>query len=54
MIHKIHRAQISQLQDGCNMCVIMKKMCPASYHHNGFSTTRVFGQMMYDYTLLVI
>ena len=29
------------------VCVIMKKMCPAGYHHNGFVETHVLGHMMY-------
>ena len=31
----------------------MKKMCPPSYHHNGFVATHALGHMMYGYTLLV-
>ena len=34
-------------------CVIMKTMCPPSYHHTGFVATYALGHMMYDYTLLV-
>ena len=30
--------------------VIMKTMCPPSYHHNGFVATHVLGHMMYMYT----
>ena len=33
--------------------VIMKTMCPPSYHYNGFVATHALGHMMYDYTLLV-
>ena len=33
--------------------VIMKTMCPPSYHHNGFVATHALGHMMYGYTLLV-
>ena len=33
--------------------VIMKTMCPLSYHHNGFVATQAPGPMMYGSTLLV-
>ena len=46
-------AQISQKQDGHNIYVIMKAMCPTSYCHNGFVTTDALGHMMYGYTFLV-
>ena len=29
--------------------VIMKKMCPPGYHHNGFVATHAFGHMMYGF-----
>ena len=48
-----HSAQISQKQDGRNIYVIMKTMCPPGYHHNGFMATHALGHMMYRYTLLV-
>ena len=32
-------AQISQKQDGQNIYVIMKTMCPPRCHHNGFMAT---------------
>ena len=32
-------AEISQKQDGCNMYVIMKTVCPPGYHHHGFVAT---------------
>ena len=31
MIHGTQSAQISQKQDECNICVIMKTMCPPGY-----------------------
>ena len=33
--------------------VIMKTMCPPSYHHNGFVATHALGHTIYDYTMLV-
>ena len=27
--------------------IIMKKMCPPGYHHNGFVATHALGHMMY-------
>ena len=43
-----HReCSISQKQDGRNIYVIMKTMCPPGYHHNGFVATRALGNMMY-------
>ena len=53
MIHYTQSAQISQKQDGRNIYVIMKTMCPPGYHHNGFVATHALGHMMYGYTLLV-
>ena len=47
MIHDTPSAQISQKQDGCNIYVIMKTMCPPGYHHNGFVATHALGHMMY-------
>ena len=35
MIHDTQSAQISQKQDESNIYAIMKKTCPAGYHHNG-------------------
>ena len=35
------------------MYVIMKTMCPPTYHHNIFMATHALGHMMYRYTLLV-
>ena len=46
-------AQISQKQDGRNIYVIMKTMCPPGYHHNSFAATHALGHMMYSYILLV-
>ena len=34
--------------------VIMKTMCPSSYHHNGFVAIHVLGHMMYGYALLLV
>ena len=47
MIHDTQSAQISQKQDERNIYVIMKTMCPLSYHHNGFVATLALGHMMY-------
>ena len=47
MIHDTQSAQISQKQDGRNIYVIMKTMCPPGYHKNGFMTTHALGHMMY-------
>ena len=33
--------------------IIMKKMCPPGYYHNGFVPTHALGHMMYGYTLPV-
>ena len=43
MIHNTQSAQISQKQDGRNVHVIMKTMCPPGYHHNGFVATHALG-----------
>ena len=40
-------AQISQKQDGYNIYVIIKTMCPFRYHHNGFVATHALRHMMY-------
>ena len=53
MIQDTQSYEISQKQDGHNIYVIMKAMCPPGYHHNGFMATHAFGHMMYGYTLLV-
>ena len=53
MIHDTQSAQISQKQDGCNIYVTMKTMCPPCYHHDGFVATHALGHMMYGHTLLV-
>ena len=34
---------------GYNIRVIMKAMCPPSYHHNGFVAAHALGPMMYVY-----
>ena len=53
MIQDTQSAEISQKQDGCNIYVIMKTICPPRYHHNVFIATPALGHMMYGYTLLV-
>ena len=53
MIQDTQTAQISQKQDERNIYVIMKRMCPPGYHHNGFVATHAIGHMMYGYILLV-
>ena len=40
MIHDTQSAQISQKQNGRNINVIMKTMCPPGYHYNGFMATQ--------------
>ena len=39
-------AEISQKQDGHNIYVIMKTMCPPGYHRNGFMATHALGHIM--------
>ena len=41
-------AQILQKQDGRNIYAIMKAMCPAGHHRNGFVATHALGHMMYS------
>ena len=53
MIHDTQSAQISQKQNGHNISVTMKTMCPPGYHHKGFVATHALGHMMYGYTSLV-
>ena len=53
MIHNTKSAQISQKQDGQNIYVIMKTMCPCVYYHKGFMATYGLGHMIYGYTFLV-
>ena len=48
-----HSAQISQEQDEHNIYVIMKTMCPLSYHYSGLVAIHALGHMLYGYTLLV-
>ena len=48
MIHDTQSAQISQKQDERNIYVIMKTMCPPSYHHNGFVVTHALGHMIHS------
>ena len=47
VIHDTQIAQVSLKQDGRNLNVIMKTMCPPGYHHNGFVATHALGHMMY-------
>ena len=42
MIHDIQSAQILQEQDGHNIYVIIKTMCPSQWSHNGFVVIHVF------------
>ena len=53
MIRDTQSAQISQKQDECNIYVIMKTICPPSYHHNGFVAPHALGHMTYGYSLLL-
>ena len=54
MYKKLKDTHISHSMPPCDKtCVIMKTMCPPSYHHTGFVATYALGHMMYDYTLLV-
>ena len=48
VIHDTPSAQISQKQDGCNIYVIMKTMCPPSYHQNVLLATHALGHMTYN------
>ena len=40
-------AQISQKQDGHNVYVIIKTMCPLGYYHDGFVATHALVYIMY-------
>ena len=42
-MHNSQSAQISMKQDGHNIYVIVKTMCPPSHHHNGFVATHALG-----------
>ena len=42
-IHDKQSAQISQKQDGHNIYVIMKTICPLGCHRNGFVATHALG-----------
>ena len=53
MIQDTQSAKISQKQDGYNILVIMKTMCPPCYHHTCFVATHKLGHKEYGYTLLV-
>ena len=53
MIHNTQSATITHKQDKNNIYVIMKRMCPPGYCHNGFVTIHGLGHMMYGYTFLV-
>ena len=48
MIHDTASAQISQNEDEHNIHVIMKTMCPAGYHHNGFVASHGLGHLMWS------
>ena len=54
MIHDTQSVQISQKQDGRNIYVIMKTMCPPGYHHNGFVETHALGHMMYGFHKAIV
>ena len=47
MIHDTQNAQISQKQDGRNIYVIMKRVCPPGSHDSGFVATHALGHMMH-------
>ena len=53
MIHDTQNAQTLPKQDGRNIYVIMKTMCPPGYLHNGLLGTHTLEHMMYGYTFLV-
>ena len=54
VISDSRHTECSNQQDGHNIYVIMKTMCPPGcYHRNGFVVTHALGHMMYGYTLLV-
>ena len=44
-MHDTQSAEISQKQGEHHIYVIMKTMCPPSYHHNGFVATHALGRM---------
>ena len=46
MIHNTQSAHRSKMEDGHNIYVTMKTMCPPSYHHIGF------GEYIYIYIIL--
>ena len=52
VIQGIQSTQNSEKKHGSNRYVIMKRMCPPGYHHNGFVATHTLGHMMYAYTLV--
>ena len=56
MTHNTQSAQITQKQDGRNIYVFMKAMCPPGYHHNGFVTTHALGRAhcFHDYIYIHI
>ena len=43
MIPEIQSAQTLPKEDGHNMNVVMKTVCPPGYHHNGFVASRTLG-----------
>ena len=51
MIRDTHSAQTLPKQDGRNIYVIMKTLCPSGCHHNDFVATHPLGHMMYIWTV---
>ena len=46
--HKLSTThRVLKSQDGHNIYVIMKTMCPPGYHYNGFVAAHAFGHIMY-------
>ena len=54
VIHNTRSSSISQKQDGHNLYVIMKILCPPGYHHNVFVATHTIGHMIEGYRLLLL
>ena len=46
VIRNTQSAEISQMQDECNLYAIMKTMYPPGYHHNDFVATHALWQMI--------
>ena len=53
MIHDTQSAKTLPKQDGRNIYVIIKTMCPPGFLHNEFLGTHTLEHMMYGYTFLV-